>query len=43
MYLSKNNNHKLNLLALTISFSGNIFASELSLINNNSVSLKQPT
>lgn len=43
MYLSKNNNHKLNLLALTISFSSNIFASELSLINNNSVSLKQPT
>lgn len=43
MYLSKNNNHKLNLLALTISFSGNIFASELSLINNNSVSLKQST
>lgn len=45
MCLSKNNNHKLNLLAImvTISFSGNILASELSLINNNSALLKQPT
>lgn len=45
MRLSKNNNPKLALLALmiSISFSGNIFASELSGINNNSTSLKKPT
>ncbi|WGL98248.1 hypothetical protein QE177_13915 [Arsenophonus sp. aPb] len=45
MRLSKNNNPKLSLSALiiSISFSGNIFASELSRINNNSTSLKQPT
>lgn len=45
MNLSKNNNHKLALLALMIliSFSRDIFASELSGINNNSIPSKQAT
>ncbi|WGM01464.1 filamentous hemagglutinin N-terminal domain-containing protein [Arsenophonus nasoniae] len=45
MRLSKNNNLKLALLTImvSISFSGNIFASKLSGINNNSTPLKQPT
>lgn len=45
MRLSKNNNPKLALLALiiSISFSSNIFASELSGIINNSIPSKQPT
>lgn len=45
MNLSKNNNHKLALLALmiSISFSRDIFASELSGINNNSIPSKQAT
>ena len=45
MRLSKNNNPKLALLTImiSISFSGNIFASKLSGINNNSTTLKQPT